>query len=230
MNSNKTAARVVGVLMLGATIAFMLGSGLIEAILNAPDSLANVYQNQTQLAMGVLLEYVDAAAVVGIGVVIFPILKKHDETIALGYASTRVIECAILIVSGISLLSLIPLSQEYVQAGTPNASYFQTMGASFTAVGGLAFQIAMIALAVGSLPFCYLLYRSNLIPQTISILGFVGYTMLLTSGLLEIFGYSTGMIFYLPGALFELAFPIWLLVKGFDASVSVAKPHLRQAV
>ena len=74
----------------------------------------------------------------------------------------------------------------------------------------------MIALGLGSLPFCYLLYKSRLIPRWLSGLGFIGYVALLTSALLEVFGYSAGMTLYLPGALFELIFPIWLIAKGFN--------------
>lgn len=225
MNTDKTAARIVGVLMLTATATFMLGSGILESILTTPDYLATVYQNQDQVIIGVLLEYVDAIAVVGIGVVIFSVLKRHSETIALGYASTRIIEAAILIVSGISLLSLIPLSQEYVEMGAPDASYFQTIGDSFVSGSNMAFQIAMIVLAVGSLPFCYLLFRSNLVPKAISVLGFIGYIALLASGLMEISGYSIGMILFLPGALFEVIFPIWLIVKGFNSSAGTVKPQ-----
>jgi hypothetical protein len=89
MNTNKRIARIVGGLILTATATYMLGSGLLESILNAPDYLLQVYPNSTQVVIGVLLEFVDAAAVVGIGIMLFPILRKHNEAIALGYAGTR---------------------------------------------------------------------------------------------------------------------------------------------
>ena len=218
MNKNKKTAISVGALMLLATVTYMAGSGLLQSILNLPDYLINIYPNRTQVILGVLLEFVDAAAVVGIGILMFPILKKHSEAIALGYAGTRIIEFLLIIVSGISLLLLIPLSQGYVQAGAPDVSYFQTLGTLFVAESGLAFQIAMIALGLGSLPFCYLLYKSKLIPRWLSILGFIGYAALLTGGLLVIFGSDLALVLYIPGGLFELIFPIWLFVKGFNPS------------
>ncbi|NOU75564.1 DUF4386 family protein [Paenibacillus sp. LMG 31458] len=75
----------------------------------------------------------------------------------------------------------------------------------------------MIVLSLVSLLFCYLLYQSKLIPRLISVFGLIGYASLLTSALLEIFGYSPGMFLFLPGALFEIILPIWLIVKGFNS-------------
>lgn len=224
MNTDNKTARIVGVLILIATVTYMVGDGLLQAILNAPDYLLQVSQNSTQVVIGVLFEFIDAAAVAAVGIMLFSILRKHSAAIALGYAGTRIIECLLLIVAGIGSLSLIPLSQEYVQAGAPNASYFQALGSLLVEQSSLAFQIAMIALGLGSLPFCYLLYRSKLIPRAISVLGLIGYSALLIGGLLELLGLNLLMIQYAPGALFELIFPIWLIVKGFNSSPIVSEP------
>lgn len=224
MKTNINTARIVGALFITATVTFMLGNGLIESILNVPDYLMDVYPNKTQVITGILLELMNSAAVIGIAVMLFPILKKHNETIALGYVGFRVIESAILIVGAISLGLLIPLSREYIKAGTPNASYFQTLGMLAIEGHDLAFQVAMIVLGTYSLIFCYLLYQSKLIPRFISGLGFIGYASLLTSAVLEISGNSTGMILYLPGALFEVILPIWLIAKGFNSSAMDSQP------
>ncbi|KQX68221.1 DUF4386 domain-containing protein [Paenibacillus sp. Root444D2] len=217
MISNKKTARIVGVLFLAATAAYILGNGLIESILKDPDYLIHVYPNKTKVIIGMLLELMNSAAAVGIAITLFPILKKHNETIALGYVAFRVIEAIILIVGAVSPLLLISLSQEYIEAGAPDSSYFQTIG--MLAIKGkfLTFQLAMIVLGLYSLLFCYLLYQSKLIPRLISVFGIIGYVSLLTSALLQVFGYSAGMILFLPGALFEIIFPIWLIVKGFNS-------------
>jgi hypothetical protein len=110
------------------------------------------------------------------------------------------------------------LSQEYVQAGAPDASYFQESGTPLVAQCGLAFQIALIALGLGSIPFCYLLYKSELIPRYISVLGFIGYLAVVIGASLELSGLNLYMLYYVPGGLFELIFPIWLIVKGFNPS------------
>jgi len=164
-------------------------------------------------------ELMNSAAVVGIAILIFPIIKQHDEAIALGYFGSRIIESVILIVSLLSPLLLITLSQEYIATGTTNDSYFQTIGNLAIKGHDLAFEIAMLVLSLGSLMFCYLLYTSKLIPRVISVIGLIGYVALLASGCLGIFGIDIGMILYLPGAIFEIIFPIWLIVKGFNLTV-----------
>ncbi|WP_261300463.1 DUF4386 domain-containing protein [Paenibacillus andongensis] len=220
MNSNKKTARIAGVLFLAATAAYILGNGLIESVLNNPDYLIHVYPNRTKVIEGMLLEFINSAAVVGIAITLFPILKKHNETLALGYVSFRVIEAIILIVGAIIPLLLISLSKEYIETGAPDASYFQTIGTLAIKGKLLAFQLAMLVLGLYSLLFCYLFYQSKLIPRLLSVLGFIGYASLLTSALLEIFGYSAGMLLFLPGALFEILLPLWLIVKGFKEKTS----------
>jgi hypothetical protein len=156
--------------------------------------------------------------------VLFRVLKTHNETIAITYISFRAIECVLLIVGAISYLFLITLSREYINAGAPDASYFQTLGALAIQVRYSAYQIAMVILGFGSLMLCYLLYQSKLIPRFISVWGLVGYALLLASALLDISGivdtvHGAGSMMYIPGGLFELfLFPIWLIAKGFNPS------------
>lgn len=216
MIPDKKAAKITGVLFLAATAFYMLGNSLIESIVNDPDYLHVVYLQKNQVILGMLLELLNSAAIVGIAIVLFPILKKHNETIALGYVAFRVMEAIILIVGAISPLLLILLSKEYIEAGSPADSYFQTIGKLAIEWKDLAFQLAMIVLGLYSLLVCYLLFQSRIIPRSLSVLGFIGYASLLINALLWIFGYRSGMILFLPGALFEIILPIWLIVKGFN--------------
>jgi hypothetical protein len=225
MTTNKTTARIVGVLFLAATASYLSATLLIDSILNAPDYLTHVDQNSNLVVIGALLQFIDVAAVVGIVVLLYPILKRHSETVALGYVVARIFDGAGVVASGFCALSLVTLSQDYVQGGAPGASYFQELGTLLVAGSDTAYQTAMIALGLGSIPFCYLLYRTRLVPQYISVLGLIGYTALITTALLEVFGYSTGVVIflYLPGALFEIIFPIWLIVKGFNPSTGASE-------
>jgi hypothetical protein len=108
MNSNKKTARIVGVLFITATVASILATfGFLDPILNAPDYLIGVSANETQWIIGVLIDAINSAAVVVIAVMLFPILKKHNEALALGYVASRIIESVILIAGHISQLSLV---------------------------------------------------------------------------------------------------------------------------
>ena len=174
MDSNKKTAIIVGVLFLTATATFMIGDSLlIESIINAPDYLIKVFENKTQVIIGVLIAFIDGIAIVGIAVFMFPILKKHNEPIAIGYVGFRITEFGIILVYLICPLVLIDLSQEYVKAGAPDASYFQTLGAVLIAVRYWTIQMVYIFNFLAGLMFAYLLYQSKLIPRFLSVWGLI---------------------------------------------------------
>ena len=192
MNKNRIIAIIVGALFLTSTVAFSRGSSSIQSYFDDGNL------NKTLLITGVLLEIYCGIAVAGIGILMFPILRMYNKNLALGYAIFRIIECAIIIIGGTYLLSLLKLMWNY-----------EMIIFIFTGLGGLIFS--------------YVLYQSKLIPRYLSVLGFIGYTMLLLGVSLNMLGYvdlnaGAGMLLYLPGGLFELFLPLWLFVKGFNPS------------
>jgi hypothetical protein len=121
----------------------------------------------------------------------------------------------------ISPLLLITLSQEYVKAGAPDASNFQTLGAVFQAVRFWSLQMVYIFNFLAGLMLSYLLYKSKLVPRFIAVLGLIGYALLLPGTLLHMFGHIDMLgvlIVFALGALFEILLPIWLFAKGFNSS------------
>ena len=222
MKSNRKTAVIVGVLFITATVAAIVGGLFILGSLDAPDSLVSVSANESQMLIGVLFELILAGAVVGIGVMMFPIFKKHNETLALGYVGARIFEAVVFVVGVISLLSLLTLSQEYV-AGAPDASYFQILGTLLLAVRDWTLLLGgMIFLGLGALMFYYLLYQSKLIPRFLSVWGLLGATLVLLAGFLNIFGYNPGVFLSLPIAVNEMVLAVWLIVKGFKPSAIVS--------
>jgi hypothetical protein len=221
INTYRQAARIVGALFLTAMVTSLLGGGLLESILNAPDYLVNISANETQVITGVLLELINGIAVVGIAVLMFPIFKEHNEALALGYVGVRIIEAVMQIASDIIPLSLLTVSQEYLTAGAADASYLQASGNLFIAARAhLVGTMLGIFFSLGALVFYYLLYQSKLVPRFISIWGLIGAVLVLTWNLLETFGISisAGMILALPIILNEIFLGIWLIVKGFNSS------------
>ena len=224
MNTNRRTARIVGLLFITATVASSLSFAIFDPILNAPDILVNVSANITQVIIGVLLLLIDCAAVVAIPVMLVPIFKKHNEALALGYVGARIIESVILIVGTIILLSLLTLSQEYVQAAAPDASYFQTLGTLLLTVYEWTLLVGiMIVFSLTALILNYLLYQSELVPRWLSGWGFIGAILLLAAGLLKIFGINLSDVINLPIALQEMVFAIWLIAKGFNPSAIVSE-------
>ncbi len=220
MNSNRKIAIIVGVLFITATVVSMLSLVILPPILNAPDYLINVSENENQVIIGVLFYLIDCAAVVVIPIMLFPIFKKHNEALALGYVGSRIIESVTLIVGHISLLSLLTLSQEYVQAAATDASHFQALGALLLSVHDWIHLLGVeIVFALTALILNYILYQSKLIPRFISVWGLIGAILLLALGLLRMFGFSpTSAFFTFPIAINEMVLAIWLIAKGFNPS------------
>jgi hypothetical protein len=220
MNSLKKTARIVGVLFITATVSSIIGTfGLLEPIVGAPDYLVNISANKNQMLMGIFVDSINSIAVVAIPVMLFSILKKHNETLALGYLVSRIFESVILIVGHISQLSLVTLSQGYVQAAAPDASYFQTLGTLLQGVYDWTFYLGPgIAFAITALILNQILYQSKLVPRWLSGWGLIGATMLFAYDVLQIWGFNLPLIVALPIALQEMVFAVWLIVKGFNSS------------
>jgi hypothetical protein len=107
------------------------------------------------------------------------------------------------------------VSRSYTEAGAADASYFETLGALAVNGNFMAYNVAMVGLGLGSLFFCYLLFRSNLVPRFLAVWGFVGYAIFESGCVLEILGFAgTGLVATIPGGLFEIFFGIWLIAKG----------------
>ncbi|WP_217560581.1 DUF4386 domain-containing protein [Paenibacillus sp. GbtcB18] len=212
----RKSERAAGALFLLSTVAFLIGSGILDPILHRTDLLSSMYSERTSVFTGLLLELINAVAVVGIAMLLHPILRKHHETFTMGYFASRVMESTLLILSLLGPLVLLALSKKSISAGTSDDSYLQMMGNLAVEAHILLFDMAMIVLSLGSLLFCYILIRSRLVPRLLSIIGLIGYTGLLVSSSLSIAGLDLGNVLYIPGAIFEIVLPVWLIVKGFN--------------
>jgi len=223
MNSYRKTAIIVGVLFITATVAGILSVVFLGPILDVSDYLINVSANENQMIIAALFEFTMAVLIVGIPIWMYPILKKHNEALALGYVVARIIEVVIFTVGVISLLTLLTLSQEFVKAGAPDTSYFQTAGTLLLAVrewgGGVC---SSIVFSLSALILNYILYRSKLIPRWLSGWGLIGAILYLASGFLPLLGYGSRSTIYIlmetPLGVNEMVFAIWLIVKGFNPS------------
>ncbi len=222
MNTNRKTAIIVGVLFITATVASLLSTGFTGYILDAPDYLIKISANENQIIIGALLQFIAAATSAGIAISLYPILRKYNEGLALGSVGFRLIEGVFYIVSALGKLSLLTLSLEFVKAGTPDASYFQTLGTLMLAISNWAgFVFEVIAFCLGALMYYYIFYQSKLIPRWLSGWGLIGIVLLLSMALLIMFGEEpSGMtlLLALPIFLQEMVLAVWLIVKGFNPS------------
>jgi hypothetical protein len=233
MNPDKKTARIAGVLFIIATVASIAGTGFLGSVLDGSDYLVKISANESRVIVSALFAFIAAAGSASIAIFLYPVLKRYSEGLALGSVGFRLIEAVFYIVGVIGLLSLLTLSQEFVKAGAPAASYFQILGAMILAVRVSAgFVFGVIAFSLGALMYYCVFYQSRLIPRWLSGWGIIGATLCMVAGLLVMFRLiipvsTIHIILNLPIALQEMVLAVWLIVKGFNPSVIASKsPHV----
>ena len=197
----RQTARIVGVLFLAGYLAYGVGSLIAQGVVDSGDR-----SDSTALFVtGTSLMLLNSAFVIGIGVLMFPILRPHNKAIATGYLGTRIFEGVVLAVGVVSLIVL--TGSDAIHA---NAAFY---------------SVGEAALGIGSLFFCALLFRTGLVPRWLAVWGFIGYACFAGGNLLELFGVAgAGVMGAAPGGLFELTFAIWLIVRGFASTATVRSP------
>jgi len=224
MNSSRKIAIAVGVLFIIATGAAVSQFAFRGSVV-APDYLTAIAAEGNQVTVAACLDLIMIVAIFAIPVVLFPVLKKHDENLARGYLAARILEGVVLAVGTISLLALVALSREFVAAGAPDGSHYQTLGALLLEAGDTTLLIGgQIIFSLTALVLNIALYQSRLIPRFLSSWGLIGVPLMFAGGVLTLFdviggSFSTiGTVLMVPLALQEMVFAVWLIVRGFNVS------------
>ncbi|MEH7122669.1 DUF4386 domain-containing protein [Bacillus sp. JJ1773] len=224
MNSNKKAAKIVGVLFILAAVSAVAGLILYDPILNGPDYLINGTEHANQVVLGAVMELILVVSAVGTAITMFPILRKYNETIALGHVCFRFLEAIIITIGVISVLSLLTLSREFVALGSPDTASFQTSGIVLHAIHDWTFLLGPnFMLGINTMMYSYIFYKTKLVPRFIAILGMTGATLIFICALFVMFGVFPqlsvwGGILAIPVAANEMILAVWLIVKGFNQS------------
>ena len=220
--THRATARLVGWLYIVATLAGVAGLALESPVVDASDYLSKAAASDNRLATGVLLELVMGIAVVAIAVVIYPVLRRFSERLALGFLAARTIEAVIYVIGAIALLSLLTVSRDFVDAGAPDGSPYQPLGAALLAVRDWGGNVVLdlTAFSISALILNWLLYRATLVPRWLSVWGLVGAAVYLSAAVLVLYGLEPGsapqMLMDVPLGLQEIALALWLIIKGFN--------------
>src|SRR6266566_248416 len=179
----------------------------------------------TVVIFGGILEVIVALACIGTAVTLYPVVKRQNEGVALGFVAARVLEASMIFAGVVSLLSLVTLRHDLGGAAGANAAALVTTGASHAAVYnwtvllGQSLMPGINALLLGSL-----MYRSRLVPRIIPIVGLIGAPLLLAAVIATLFSGDIGhvsafrAIATFPVAAWEFSLGVWLVVKGFRPS------------
>jgi hypothetical protein len=193
--SRRQIAVLVGLLFLSSTVTFAVGNFLIR------NHFSGTAPEDSKLLLGVLLESYTGLAVAAIGLLLFPVLNPFGRNFATAYVTLRALECIVIVTFGFYFF--------WSKTGFVN---YDLLIYTFTGAGGIVLTI--------------LLMRSDLTPQLLSLLGGIGYAVLLIGVASDLLGFvdfdsPIGAVFYVPGALFEIAFPLLLIFQGFGRALPV---------
>ncbi len=210
MSADRKVAIWVGVLYIIGTVGMVLSAVVTNEILSGPAYLAQVAAQPNQVAVGALLLLAAGLALALVPVVFWPVGRRYNETLAMGYVVFRgALEGVIYIVGVLCWLLLIALSTQ------PDVA--SVAGFVRTAETVIWDQVGVFPFVVGALMFYVLLYQSRLVPRWLSIWGLVGAALYIVAPLGSMFGLSLGF-FMAPLALQEMVMAVWLIAKGFNPS------------
>ncbi|WP_405432085.1 DUF4386 domain-containing protein [Micromonospora sp. NBC_00617] len=215
MSPLRKTALVAGVLYLLTFVSIPI-LGLYATVLD-PESVVDAGA-VTGVAWGGVLEMVVALACIGTAVVLYPVVKRQNETLALGFVGIRVLEAATIIAGIVVIMSLVTVRQAEPSPEVTATGEALIALHDWTFLTGQGFLPAVNAVLLGTL-----LYRSRLVPRALPVLGFIGAPLLTTTFVATVFGFWTQVslasaLLTMPIALWELSLGIWLIVKGFRPS------------
>jgi hypothetical protein len=232
----QTIARVTGVLFLITFITSIPPAlFLYGPVVDDPRYIVAAAGADNGASLGAFLELLLIIANMGTAVVLYPVVKRVNEILALGFVAARVVECVFIAVGILSVLTLVTLRQE--AAAGADAGSLVAVGQSLVALHDWTFLLGPgFVVGIGNgLILGYLMYISRLVPRAMAVLGLIAGPVLLARFVAILFGVFEpgsvlGSLMVAPEFLWELSLGIWLTVRGFNPSVIASeKFRLRPA-
>jgi uncharacterized protein DUF4386 len=226
MDSTRRTSFITGVLFI-ITFVTSIPAALVlyTPVLDDANYIVGAGAADAGVALGAFLEVLLIVANVGTAVVLFPILKRQSEGLALGYVTARLVECTFIAIGIVSILGVVTLRQDFAGAAGADAGSLVTVGQSLVAIHDWTFLLGPgWVVGVGNgLILGWLMYRSGLVPRGMALLGLIAGPVLLAWGTAVLLGVieqdsPLKLLATAPEFVWELSLGIYLMVKGFKAS------------
>ena len=215
--STRRTARIAGVWWLITFVTSIPALLLYDPLLNDANFILTTGAD-ARIQLGALLEVGLVISGIATAVVMYPVLKRQSQSIALGYVGCRIVESCMIAVGIVSVLSVLTLREDLAA----NAAGLGTVGQALVAVHDATFLLgpAFCAGFGNGLLLGYLMYKSGLVPRRMALIGLIGGPISLIGATAVLFGAweqtsSTQFLFTVPEAVWELSLGIYLIVKGF---------------
>jgi hypothetical protein len=232
LSLDQKRARVFGVLYLITFVTSIPALLLYEPALLHPVGYIAGAGHDKQLLFSALLELLLIIANIGTAVVIFPIVRRQNEELTLGYVAARLFECTFILVGIVSMVGIITLRQQVAGASEGTVAFTLAAIKDWTFLLGPGWVVGW----GNGLILGYLMYRSGLVPRGMAWLGLVGGPLIIVTGTAVIFGgnhpsstlHNVQAIATIPEFLWELSLGLYCTVKGFRASSPLLRADARK--
>ncbi|MEU0009018.1 DUF4386 domain-containing protein [Streptomyces sp. NPDC006314] len=219
MASTRRTAVIAGALYLVTHVTSVTALALYRPLLSDAHFITGSGP-EAQVVLGALLEVVLALSIVGTSVALFPVVKRTNEAVALGYVGLRTLEAAVIAVGVVPLLAVVTLRHDLaVRSGAV------PLGEAMVALHNWTFLVGpSLVCGTNTVLLAYLLYRSRLVPRFIPVLGLIGGPLVFTSGAAQMFGLIDQISLWaalaaIPVFAWEICLALFMLAKGFRTPV-----------
>ena len=226
-------ARVAGIFYLLTFVSSIPALLILAPVLHNPDYITSAGQD-TRVVWGCIFDVVNALTAVGSAVALFPVLRRRNESMALGFVTSRLMEGAVVMIGVVSLLAVVTLRQAATGIAGDTASLTAT-GHALVEVRNWTFLLGPgLMPAINAILLATLMYRTRLVPRIIPTVGLIGVPLLVASVFATLFGVFDqtspwAFPLALPIAAWELTLGLWMTFKGFNRSAVAALPAGRDA-
>ena len=221
-SEHKRNGKVTGAFFIMATVSAIIGLKLYDPILTDADFLIVGVKDSNQIVLGAIFESILAFSAVGTAIMMFPYLKKFNESWGLGYVTFRLLEVVFILVGVLSMISIVTLSQEYKLPEQSDIASFQTAARILKTIHDWTFVFGPhFMLGINTFIYSSIFFHSQLVPRKLAMLGMTGAVFIFVGAILEMFGIISPLggeiiVIALPVALYEMILAGWLIVKGFN--------------
>lgn len=213
---NKHSARLFGIFLILSFLSYAMGIGFMEGVQNTRLTPMQVIGEKMNLMKGgFLIVIIHTLSNLGLLVIMFNTLKSVNQNLSFIYLLSSAFATLMLALGALFLLLPIPLGEMIVQSNYLDTASFPSIIKLSSRTNFYLYQFGMILWACGGLILCHLLKKERLVPMLFPIVGYFGYLIFIVGCFLELSGITFGIIFSVPGGLFEILLSIWLIIYGF---------------
>ena len=221
MKTTKNSGRIIGILFL---LMFIPGAlalsmrGISSTLMESPDALQTIYENSFKMKLSVMLDLLAGLIGITIAIKFFPVLREYAPPIALWYFGLWIVQFGISTASGLSHLSLISLSEDFVTSSSADPGIYNALG-TLKYHGWLwAHFLSLLVFAIGATLLYYALFKSKLVPRILAVWGILAVATVFTATILQIFDYKVSFMLYMQNGIHLIALSVWLIIKGFNVN------------